>query len=54
VAQDCRNWTAVVEKAMNNRQFIKIPKLPRHVSGNSYAQLQEHQTVEYRLLYSTV
>ena len=26
----------------NNRQFIKIPKLARHVSGNSYAHLQVH------------
>jgi len=26
----------------NNKQFNKIPKLARHVSGNSYAYLQEH------------
>jgi hypothetical protein len=25
--------------------------LARHVSGNSYADLQEHETVEYSLLY---
>ena len=34
--------TAVVDKAMNNRRFIKFPKLARHVSGNSYAHLQQH------------
>jgi len=37
----------------NNRQLIKIPKLARHVSGNSYAHLQEHYT-SYHKLYSTV
>ena len=35
----------------NNRRFIKIPKLARHVSGNSYAHLQEHYTVGYSLWY---